>query len=288
MPQPTEIEHNVLENLCKDLGISHDSASVTALSGGLLRRTYRVVSEAGDWVVRRRVDGRDRHRLELRDERKLLETLSTAGLTVPIVQLDSDDLLVTQYLADAATWTAIDAHEPVNIARLSRRLRELHEIEHDLPSYSAVNVAEDYCRSAESSHALTPEQRDWVQEFLGLARAYDAASVPTVICHQDLVAENILDDGQLWIIDFEYAVCAEPILDLAGVAGMNNFNAEQRDCLLEAYYQGATPPFSLDRFTEVTRLLRLQSYFWALATHDRASLEQAISRFVEDMAAVLR
>jgi len=288
MPHSTDIERNALERLCEDLGLPHDSARVTALSGGLLRRTYRVVSEAGDWVVRRRVDGRDRHRLELSEERELLETLSTAGLTVPIVQLDSDDVLVTKYLADAATWTAIDAQEPMNIARLSRRLRELHQIEHDLPSYSAVSVAKEYGRTVESAQSLTPEQRDWTQEFLELARAYDEVSVPTVICHQDLVAENILDDGQLWIIDFEYAVRAEPILDLAGVAGMNNFNAAQRDCLLEAYYQGATPPFSLDRFSGVIRLLRLQSYFWALATHNPASLEPVICRFVEDMAAVLR
>ena len=99
-----------------------------------------------------------------------------------------------------------------------------------------------------------------MQQFLSLARAYDAASTPTTLCHHDLVAENILDDGQLWLIDFEYAVCAEPLLDLASLASMNDFSTAQQDCLLDAYYQGATPPFSTARFTEVIRLLRLLSY----------------------------
>ena len=126
-----------------------------------------------------------------------------------------------------------------------------------------------------------------MQQFLVLAAAYDAESSATTLCHHDLVAENILDDGQLWFIDFEYAVCAEPLLDLASLASMNNFSAAEQDCLLEAYYQGA-PPFTMMRFADTVRLMRLQSYFWALTSLGPDRRDHVIERFVENMAAVLR
>lgn len=281
-------EQHQLLDLCEVLGVAAGSVTVRPLSGGILSRSYRLSSAAGDWVVRLPANAENRYQLELSLEQMLLETLSEAGLTVPIVSQETGDILVTQFLSAASAWAAADARDPKNIVRIASRLRELHGIDHDLPPFSATPIAEDYCRTAAERHRLVPEQREWMGQFLELASAYDAESVPATLCHHDLVAENIMDDGELWFIDFEYAVCAEPLLDLASLASMNNFGAAEQECLLHAYYRDAVPPFSMTRFTYVIRLLRLQSYFWALSSYGPGNEDEVIERFVENMAGVLR
>jgi thiamine kinase-like enzyme len=218
----------------------------------------------------------------------LLKDVAEARLTPPVVSTATGDVLVTSYLGLASVWSDANAREPENIARIAQRLRELHALSHDLPQFNAVSVADSYCRRAATGRVLTSEQREWQRKYLDLASAYDETSSPEALCHQDLVASNILDDGELWFIDFEYAVRADPILDLASLASMNSFNAVDRSHLLLAYYGEGVPVILEKRLDDATSMLQLQSYFWALAKCSNEGPEPAVQQFVDDMTAVLR
>ncbi|MEE8093628.1 MAG: phosphotransferase [Gammaproteobacteria bacterium] len=289
MVTPAGLDQADLDRLCRTLGVAARDLKITALGGGLYERSYRLSSDGGDWVVRLPVGGDKSFGLELATEQRLLEKLSAAELTPPMVTSEpSEGVLITHYLSQATPWRTVDAREPDNITRIAKRLRDLHRPEGDLPSYRATRIAEAYRRVAGEQQRLTPEQLKWGGEFLELARAYDAESSPATLCHNDLAAANILDDGRLWFIDFEYAVRAEPILDLASLASMNDFDEAQQACLLDAYYQDAAPPFSTKKFADVIRLSRLVSFFWALAYRRTAREAAPLDRFVENVAAMLR
>jgi len=284
-----KLSHACLESLCRTVGIAAEDVSVTALSGGLYGRSYRISSAQGDWAVRLPLRERAPGSLDPSVERRLLEGLGDVDMTPPLARGGAGDgILLTRYISEATTWSSADARDADNIARMAARLRELHRVAHDLPPFVATQAAEDYCHLAAEALRLTAEQRDWSRELAALARAYDADSHPGTLCHNDLVAANILDDGRLWLIDFEYAVLAEPILDLASLAGMNDFSVDQQTCLVDAYYHGAARPFKMEKFADVVRLIRLVSYFWALAGYGEDYQDAAAEQFVEQLAAVLR
>ena len=87
-------------------------------------------------------------------------------------------------------------------------------------AHSRPGVESSSATSCSSRHSSSERAAEWGDELLTLARRYDARYAPTAFCHNDLVAANVLDDGQLALVDFEYAVRADPLLDLANAAGM--------------------------------------------------------------------
>ena len=127
---------------------------------------------------------------------------------------------------------------PANIERLAALLRTLHALPTELPAFAAERIASRYL-AALPRDVREPRAAEWGDELMTLARRYDARYAPTAFCHNDLVAANVLDDGELALVDFEYAVRAEPLLDLANVAGMNGFDGEEQRALLAAYRRAA-------------------------------------------------
>src|SRR5690606_24790388 len=87
---------------------------------------------------------------------------------------------------------------------------------------------------------------------------------PEVLCHNDLAAANILDDGhRLELVDFEYAVLSAPILDLAGLVAMNDYSAAESRALTTAYYGDTAARCDERDLASVVRMIRLMSFFWA-------------------------
>jgi thiamine kinase-like enzyme len=73
-------------------------------------------------------------------------------------------------------------------------------------------------------------------------------------------------------VDFEYAVRAPAIVDLASLAAMNDFGRTERVMLLTAYYGSEAAAPSIEALDDVIRLQGLLAYFWALSADSEAIL----------------
>ena len=215
------------------------------------RRSYLVSSGADQWVLRLPAPGADAL-LDLDTEARVMRAAAAAGLAPSVVAVDAGaGILLTDYRKAARAWTATDARQPRNVVRAAALLRALHGVRVDAPAFAAERIARGYVAALERESGgagnargasspgprptLDARDRRWVDELLVLARYYDAAYPPTALCHNDLVAANVLDDGNLVLVDFEYAVRGAPILDLASLAGLNDYGACERRDLLAAY-----------------------------------------------------
>jgi thiamine kinase-like enzyme len=71
-------------------------------------------------------------------------------------------------------------------------------------------------------------------------RARPPATVP---CHNDLLAENYIDDGErLWIVDYEYSGNNDPTFELANTAQEAEFDDALREELCRAYFDRVEEP----------------------------------------------
>jgi thiamine kinase-like enzyme len=261
-------------------GVAASLARVRALGGGLKPRSFLVGVSGRRFVLRMPPRG-TAALLDSATEARAMRVAAKAGIAPAVIAVDEQaGLLLTEYFA------ADPARVP-SVRRVAALLRSLHALDVNLPAYAAREIAERYV-SAVAVVAPTAPERAWADELLALAREYDARHAPTAFCHNDLFADNVLDDGAtLRLVDFEYAVRGAPVLDLAGLAGMNGFGAVARRELLAAYYGGASGAVALDELDAVVRMVRLTSYFWARAAAIDSGAPAAYERLAAQLQATL-
>ena len=269
-------------------------AKLAALDGGVNRRSYVVSAGGKRWVLRLPTPGVT-PLLDVATEANAMRTAADAALAPPVLGVDSaKGALLTEFRADARAWTPADARLPSNIARAAALLRKLHSLPAHLPVFAAESIARNYLLELaagvdERSTALAASVGDWAEEVLALAADFDAAHVPRVFCHNDLGATNVLDDGEtLMLVDFEYAVRAAPILDLASLAAMNDYGDGECRALLAAYAGATAPTISIVELAKTVRMVRLLAYFWARLGELQAASPDAYRALASELEAKLK
>jgi len=220
----------------------------------------------------------------------LLRELAAAGVAPRPAAVDPvAGILVTAHIAEGKHPGAAMLREPETIGLLARMLHRLHSQAIAGPAsvapYSPLVYAGTYLGKLGGVDALSPADRSRFAELMALAADFGPADPDparfgpaslgppgAVLCHNDLTAENILFAGEPgagiraglpMLIDFDFAVLAPPILDLASLAFMNAFGPTEVGLLLDAYFAGKVP-FSLAEFARVERLQHLLAHFWSL------------------------
>ena len=298
------IESATLEILARLLGVDAAELQVRPLPGGISNRGCLLTCGSDQWAVRLPLatgngsgsgsGSGSGKTLDLETEARVLALAAEARLAPEMLVCDVETgALATRYLQRATSLTAEQVRDNANIDRIAATLRRLHNLPAPtgLRAFQPTELARIYIDAARAAPGTSRkpayERRRWSLEFERLARDYEATFEPTALCHNDLVAANILDEGQLWLVDFEYAVRADPVLDLAGLAGLNGFGPAQTHRLMDAYYGQGSAPVSIAQLNQVVRLVRLMAFFWALV-HGGSEPTDDREHFAAAMAAVLR
>jgi thiamine kinase-like enzyme len=265
-----------------------EKAQIRALGGGTNPRTFLAVAGRQRYVLRL-PHSQSVALLDLETEARAMRAAAAAGLAPAVIAVDIEaGLLLTEY--QVMPWTHELVREPMAISLIVRLLKALHALPVDLPVYAVESIAARYLAALDSSQSqLNAEERAWADELLRVAHAFEASHAPTAFCHTDLVASNILTDGAAArLIDFEYAGRGAPLLDLASLAGLNGFTAEQRLNLLFEYYgKSVTGPMARE-FDDAIRMLQLLGYFWARVATQQIPGTDAYARLAAELGATLK
>jgi thiamine kinase-like enzyme len=262
-------------------------AQLEPLAGGTQRRSWLVTFAEGRKAVLRTPMAYTNALLDVETEARAMNAAAAAGVAPAVIGVDATSgALLTDYRR-GARWTAADAHRPANIVRLAAVLRTLHALPTELPAFAAERIASRYL-AAVPRDLGEPCAARWGDELVALARRYDARYAPTAFCHNDLVAANVVDGGELALVDFEYAVRAEPLLDLANLAAMNGFDGEEQRASLAAYRRAAPTAAELAELAWLVRMVRLMAWFWALLGHANADDSSWYAPYLTELADQLR
>jgi len=125
--------------------------------------------------------------------------------------------------------------EPDGLARVAAVLRRLHGGPPMPSGFDPFRVVESYRETAQAHGVAEPPLYRWAKD---LADEIEAArgAVEQVPCHNDLLNANLIDDGEIRIVDWEYAGMGDRFFDLANFSVNHGLEDDHDRVLLAAYF----------------------------------------------------
>jgi len=217
---------------------------VSELSGGLTNRNYLVRVDGEPAVVRVPGTATDLLAVDRANERHNTRAAATTGIGPRILhELPGSDVVVLEFI-HGRTMSNASLGEPGMPGRIAASLRRLHAGPRFLRDFNMFRLVEFYLRIVDERGVPIPDgYRERLPLVARIEEALAARPLNTVPCHNDLLAENYIDDGnQLRIVDYEYSGNNDPCFELGNTCQELGYEEARIRELCGAYFGSVTRP----------------------------------------------
>lgn len=228
-----------------------DVEIVRQLGEGPTNKLWLIRCDEMDCVLRQVKPLASAAGLSLARELRVAKIVARANLAPQVIAANAERGLVLTRFAPGRTWCAPDMHEHGQLTRLAAVLRQLHALPCDSAPMNFGTVVNEYAQRSGDSRAS-----GWRDEALKQLERIGPRT--PVICHNDLTAANVIDDGCLQFIDWEFTAAGDPLFDLAVVVAHHELDAAAAAHFLAAYLgrQDDAAAVALQRWCSVYRSVR--------------------------------
>jgi thiamine kinase-like enzyme len=236
--------------------------TIERVQGGLTNVNVKVTTPGQVAIARISTDDSVLLSIDRAAEHANSLSAARAGVAPPVLcRVPELGVLVVQWI-EGRTFAAVDVRDDANLPRIAEVCRRLHAGPRFVGDFDMFEVQRRYLRIVLDHGFRLPEgYLNLMPAFESIRQALAVRAEPTVPCHNDLLAENFIDDGaRLWLVDFEYSGNSDPCFELGNVASESQLSVDQLAELVRLYY-GRPDAGKLAR----ARLLGLASkYGWTL------------------------
>lgn len=242
------------------------------LTGGLTNRNYQVTTEGGDRFVARFSSPKSTLlAIDRAAEHQNSCIAADAGVGPAVVEFAPDDGVLLVKWIDGRTFDDAILDDEVQLARVADACRRLHAAPPFVSDFDMFAVQRRYLAIVQEFGFRLPD--DYLS-FVPIVRTIEgvlrASAGPPVPCHNDLLAANVMDDGErIWLIDYEYSGNNDACFELGNAWSEAALPLDRLEHLVACYF-GAPSPVQTAR----ARLYGLMAkYGWTLW----ASIQDAVS-----------
>ncbi len=211
---------------------------VTSLSGGLTNENYLV--EAGGERYVMRIPGASTELLSIDrvNEVHNARAAASTGIGPAVLEhLPQADVMVLEFIS-GPTMSAKRLQTASMVRRMAESFKRLHAAPRFLKDFDMFRLIEGYLRIVDEHKVPIPtDYRVWLPRLGEIERAVRVGLLPSVPCHNDLLCENFIDDGQwLRVVDYELSGNNDACFDLGNTAQEASLDDDLRAVLCEAYF----------------------------------------------------
>lgn len=226
-----------LESVLKDhFNVDLSQAEVTLQKDGLTNSNYIVSQGSDKYVVR--ISNEDSKCLGINRNAELeaMSAIADLGIGAEIMAYSVEkEYMITKYI-DGLKWSDEDMKIPSNIKKVGNLIKKVHNGKGISYEFSPYRDIENRVNFAKENHLDLPDN---VEDLLVKLHKIEEVreldnSIQIGLCHNDPFSNNYIDDGNLRLIDWEYAGMGDIYFDLACIC-MPLSDAE-RDLFLTEYF----------------------------------------------------
>ena len=217
---------------------------ISQIAAGLTNENYRAEVGGAPYFVR--IPGQSTDLLAVDRGNELHNTRAAAesGVGAAVVAVDeATGAFALEWIDGRTMSNALFAADPIAPQRIAASLRQLHAGPRFRDDFDMFRLSEYYLKVVDERSIRVPDgYRDDLPKVALIEAALTARPMTTVPCHNDLLAENYIREGErLRIIDYEYSGNNDPTFELGNTAQELGFDAARQEALCAAYFGEATP-----------------------------------------------
>jgi thiamine kinase-like enzyme len=211
---------------------------IEPIAAGLTNQNFRAQVDGRPFFMRLPGASTDLLAVDRANELHNTRAAAEAGIGPTLVAHDPQSGAFALEWIDGRTMSNAAFAEPGTPERIAEALRKLHGGPRFRDDFDMVRLSLYYLRVVDERGFRIPEgYREHMGAIPRIEAALAAHPLPTVPCHNDLLAENYLDDGdRLWIVDYEYSGNNDPTFELGNTAQELQFDAARQEELCAAYF----------------------------------------------------
>ena len=230
-------------------------ATVEELGGGITNRNFKV--QVGDEVFVLRMGGAktDLLGIDRAVEYAAGKRAFEVGVGPEVVAFVPEKGWLVARFIEGRPITPTEMRSPSMLTRVAFAIRAFHDGPPIPGRFNAWAVVDAYRATAEAHAVEMPSEFRRARAIAERIRTARGVT-PGVPCHNDLLNANFLDDGQIRIVDWEYAGMGDRFFDLANFSVNHEFGVDDDRQLLHAYFDQVN-----ERDIASLRLMRFMSDF---------------------------
>jgi thiamine kinase-like enzyme len=209
------------------------------LPGGLTNRNYRVQTRSGSTYVARFAGAKSALLAIDRDaEASNSRIAAELGVGPDVVQYDPERQVLIVKWIKGRTFDEPSLDDGTTLDRVAATCRRLHAGPRFAGDFDMFDIQRRYLHIVqEYGFRLPPDYLDFEPQVRMLDEVLHGPGSSSVPCHNDLLAANIMDDGQrVWFIDYEYSGNNDPCFELGNIWSEANLPEDRLEHLVTSYY----------------------------------------------------
>lgn len=233
---------NAVAIIAQSLNINEsDISDVVVLKKGMTNRSCSFVVDDKRYIARIPGEGTSSI-INRRNEASVYSAIADKGLCDNVVYINPDTgVKITEYIEDSRVC---DTSSDEDLINCMKRLKEFHnmklKVDHDFDLKGQINYYESLRGNVEpvfSDYEITKNN------VMSLFDYIDSFNINKQLCHIDSVPDNFLfdADGNIRLIDWEYAGMQDPHVDIAMFCIYSLFDRDKSDRLMDIYFEGNCP-----------------------------------------------
>ena len=223
--------------------------NITALSGGITNRNYKIETDSKAYVLR--ITGANTDKLGIRRDVEHQANLAAGKLGIaPEVMyfIEPEGYLLTRFI-NGSTLPPEVITKPENIIRVVRKIRLFHMNAPALDGeFNVFRRVEMLTGVSERNNCKFPFDFEWIIHKMHQVEQalLKDPYIPTP-CHDDLLNLNWLDEnvpgeiGEIRLLDWEYAGMGDIFFDLGNFCHHHRLIDDKVRLLLQEYFGEVTP-----------------------------------------------
>ncbi len=235
----SQLRSDAIAAIADALGVSAgEIVDIEVMKKGMTNRSFLFTCRDKRYIMRIPGEGTDQL-INRRQEADVYQAIGSLGISDDIFYIDPDNgYKITAFREQARVC---DPKDPDDLTVCMQRLKEFHDrrlkVAHTFDIFEQIGFYESLW---EGTPSVYRDYQKTKQNVFSLQSYIDAHAGEKCLTHIDAVPDNFLiSDGDVRLIDWEYAGMQDPHVDLAMFCIYAMYDKVQTDRLIDIYFSGS-------------------------------------------------